>query len=139
MPIRHHNVSPPLLLAKINIVGKPNPGRLHVNSFTAMSVLAGSKNSCFEGFWLEKHAAHKHPHRYGAICSSSNLVLMVEHTPSPGASAEWFDQGCHGRVEYWEMCPITLILLFCQLIDLTNLRIYPNTSIVLHCLFKSTH
>ena len=27
-----------------------------------------------------------------------------------------------------EMCPITLILLFCQLIDLTDLHIYPNTS-----------
>ena len=27
-----------------------------------------------------------------------------------------------------EMCPTTLILLFCQLIDLTDLCIYPNTS-----------
>ncbi len=27
-----------------------------------------------------------------------------------------------------EMCQITLILLFCQLMDLTNLRIYPKTS-----------
>jgi hypothetical protein len=33
-----------------------------------------------------------------------------------------------------EMCQITLILLFCQLVDLTNLRIYPKTSQKMHSL-----
>ena len=38
-----------------------------------------------------------------------------------------------------EKVPDSTHLLFCQLIDLTDLCIYPNTFIVLHCLFKSTH
>ena len=36
-------------------------------------------------------------------------------------------------------CQITLILLFCQLVDLTDLCIYPKTTKELDCLFKSTH
>ncbi len=45
-----------------------------INSFTAKSVLAGTKNSHFEGFWLAKHK-HK------------NIPTMMEPFSPPAA---WF-------------------------------------------------
>jgi hypothetical protein len=60
-----------------------------LNSLIAKSVLAGMKNSHSEGFLLAKqlkHTAHKHHHHDGAVCPSSGMVLMEEHTPPPGAS-----------------------------------------------------
>jgi hypothetical protein len=63
------------------------------NSFTAKSVPAETKNSRLEGFLLEKHTAHKHLNHDGAVCLSSGMVSMVEHTPPPGASAEGVGQG----------------------------------------------
>jgi len=49
------------------------------------------KNSHSEGFLLAihlKHTAHKHHHHDGAVCPSSGMVLLDEHTPPPGASAK---------------------------------------------------
>jgi hypothetical protein len=68
-----------------------------LNSFTAKSFPAGTKNSHSEGFLLAKHTAHKHTHHDGAVCLSSGMVSMVEHTPPPGASAEGVRQGHHQR------------------------------------------
>ena len=62
-----------------------------VKLLTAKSVLAGMKNFCSEGFLLAKHlkhTAHKHHHHDGAVCPSSGMVLLDEHTPPPGASAK---------------------------------------------------
>jgi len=68
-----------------------------LDSLTAKSFLAGTKNSRSEGFLLEKHlkhTAHKHHHHDGAVCLSSNIVLLDEHTPPPGAYAKGVGQGC---------------------------------------------
>ena len=46
------------------------------NSSTPKSVLAGTKNSCLEGFWL---ARHKH----------KNIPTMMEPYPPPAASFCW--------------------------------------------------
>jgi hypothetical protein len=67
-----------------------------LNSLTAKSVLAGSKNSRSEGVLLAKHlkhTAHKHHHHDGAVCSSIGMVLMGEHTPPPGASLQGVGRG----------------------------------------------
>jgi len=65
-------------------------GQRNINSLTPKSILAGRKNSRLEGFWLAKHKpqAHKPPHHDGAISPSSGMVLSVELTPPPRASAE---------------------------------------------------
>jgi hypothetical protein len=50
-----------------------------LNSLTAKSALAGTKNSRSEGFLLAKHlkhTAHKHHHHDGAVCPSSGMVLL---------------------------------------------------------------
>ncbi len=56
-------------IARINITGF-----VEFNSLTPKSVLAGTKNSCSEGFWLAKH---KHTH----------IPTMMEPFPPPSA---WF-------------------------------------------------
>ena len=43
------------------------------------------------------HTSHKHPHHDEAICLSSSMVSMDEHTPPPGASLEGDGQGCRWR------------------------------------------
>jgi hypothetical protein len=67
--------------------------KLFLNCLTAKFVLVGTKNSHLEGFWLAKQTAHKHPHHDGAVCLSSGMVFMEEHTPPPRASVEGFGQG----------------------------------------------
>jgi hypothetical protein len=47
-----------------------------VNSLTPKSVLAGTKNSRSEGFWLAKH-------------NHTNIPTMMEPFPPPAAAA-WF-------------------------------------------------
>ena len=67
-----------------------------INSLTAKSVLAGMKNFRSEGFLLAKHlkhTAHKHHHHDGAVCPSSGMVLMEEHTQPPGASLQGVGRG----------------------------------------------
>ena len=64
---------------------------IKLNSLTAKSVPMGMKNSRSEGFLLAqhlKHTAHKHQHHDEAVCPSSGMVLLDEHTPPPGASAK---------------------------------------------------
>jgi hypothetical protein len=70
-----------------------------LNSLTAKSVPAGTKNSRSEGFLPKhlKHTAHKHHHNDGAVCPSSGKVLLDEHTPPPGAYAKGVDRG-HRRM-----------------------------------------
>ena len=72
-----------------------------LNSLTAKSVPAGTKNSHSEGFLLEKHlkhTAHNHHHHDAAVCPSSGMVLMEEHTPPPGASLQGVGRGRRRRV-----------------------------------------
>ena len=72
-----------------------------LNSLTAKSVPAGTKNSHSEGFLLEKHlkhTAHNHHHHDAAVCPSSGMVLMEEHTPPLGASLQGVGRGCRRRV-----------------------------------------
>jgi hypothetical protein len=55
-----------------------------LNSLTTKSVPAGTKNSRLEGVLVAKHlkhTAHKHNHHDGAVCPSSGMVLLDEHTP----------------------------------------------------------
>ena len=55
------------------------------NSLTPKSVLAGTKNSHVEGFWLAKHKNTNIPtHHDGAVFPSSGMVFMDEHTAPPG-------------------------------------------------------
>ncbi len=66
------------------------------NILPAKSIPVGTKNSLSEGFWLTKASltqAHKHPHHDGAVCPSSDMVLLAEHTPPPGASLEGVERG----------------------------------------------
>ena len=69
-----------------------------MNSLTAKFVLAGTKNSRAEGFFASKtpetHSSQTPPH-YGAVCPSSDMVLLDEHTPPPGASVKGVGQGRH--------------------------------------------
>jgi hypothetical protein len=54
---------PSPLVTKFDLWYLPPPAySISLNSLTATSVLAGTKNSHPEGFWLAKHTAHKHPH-----------------------------------------------------------------------------
>jgi hypothetical protein len=73
---------------------------LQLNGLMTKSILAGAINSCSEGFWLAKHRAHKNPHHDGAVCLSSSMVFIVEHTPPLGASAKGVGQGHCLRVKY---------------------------------------
>ena len=54
-----------------------------LNSFTAKSILPGTKNSRLEEFLLAMHTAHKHLHHDEAVCLSSSIVSMAENTPHP--------------------------------------------------------
>jgi hypothetical protein len=54
-----------------------------LNSFTAKSILAGTKNSRSEEFLLAMHTAHKHLHHDEAVCLSSSIISMAENTPHP--------------------------------------------------------
>ncbi len=56
------------------LISTKNGFAIHVNSLTAKSVLAGTKNSHLEGFLLAKH---KH----------TNIPTMTEPFPPP---APWF-------------------------------------------------
>jgi hypothetical protein len=55
-----------------------------LNSLTAKSVLAGTKNSCSEGFWLAKLQAHKHPHHGEAVSISNGMGLVDPPNPMQG-------------------------------------------------------
>ena len=58
--------------------------------------MAVPKNSRLEKFLLAKnlkHTAQKHHHHDGAVCPSSSMVLLDEHTPSLGASAKGVVRG----------------------------------------------
>ena len=78
-----------------------NMSEYFAGGLIAKSVPAGTKNFRSEGFLLAKHlkhTAHKHHHHEGAVCASSSMVLLDEHTPSPGASAKGVGQGRRPRV-----------------------------------------
>jgi hypothetical protein len=53
------------------------------------------KKHLLEGFLLAKHTSHKHPHHDGAVCLSSGMVSMDEHTPPSGVSSEGVGRGLH--------------------------------------------
>ena len=63
------------------------------NSFTSKCVLAETKKSQSEGFWLAKHTAHKHPHHDEPFPPPSGMVLIDEHTLTPGVSGVGVGQG----------------------------------------------
>jgi hypothetical protein len=72
-----------------------------VNSLKPKTVPAGTKNSRSEGILLAKHlkhTAHKHHHHVGAVCPSSGMVLLDEHTPPPGSLRKGLAKGCRRRV-----------------------------------------
>jgi hypothetical protein len=59
---------------------------LLVNSLTAKSVLAGTKNSRLEGFLLAKHlkhTAHKHHHHDGELFSPPAAWFCWTNIPHP--------------------------------------------------------
>jgi len=65
---------------------------------SAKSILAGTQNSRSEGFLIAKHTSHYPSHHDGAVCLSSGMVSMDEHTPPPEASSKGVGRGRCWRV-----------------------------------------
>jgi hypothetical protein len=61
-----------------------------------------SNFSSYQMGWLldRELQAHKHPHHDGAVFPSGSMVLLAEHTPHPGSSAEGVGRGrCQSVIE----------------------------------------
>ena len=62
--------------------------KLIKNSLIVKSILAGTKNSHLEGFFLAKHKHTNIPTMTEPFPPSSSMVLTEEHTPPPRASSQ---------------------------------------------------
>ncbi len=69
-----------------------------LNSLTPKSVLAGTKNSRSEGFWLAKLQAHKHPHHAEAVSTSNGMGLVDPPNPTQGRPVRGVGGGRRRRV-----------------------------------------